>query len=112
VPEGSVAEQAAALLPDSSVVGTFHHLSAVLLEDLSRPALEDDVMVVGDLRPAIDLVQALARPAAGAARRLRRPTAQRPPGGGADRQPRLGQPPPQGARRHPHHRCLSRTSTR
>jgi 8-hydroxy-5-deazaflavin:NADPH oxidoreductase len=60
VPEGSVAEQAAVLLPDSSVVGAFHHLFAVLLEGLSRPALEGDVMVVGDLRPATDLVQALA----------------------------------------------------
>jgi hypothetical protein len=59
VPEGSVAQQAAALLPDSSVVGAFHHLSAVLLEDLSR-GLEGDVMVVGDDRRATDTVQALA----------------------------------------------------
>ena len=60
VPEGSVAQQAAALLPDSFVVGAFHHLSAVLLEDLSRPTLDGDVMVVGDVREATDLVQALA----------------------------------------------------
>jgi NADPH-dependent F420 reductase len=60
VPEGSVAQQAAALLPDSRVVGAFHHLSAVLLEDLSRPTLDGDVMVVGDDREATDLVQALA----------------------------------------------------
>jgi 8-hydroxy-5-deazaflavin:NADPH oxidoreductase len=60
VPEGSVAQQAATLLPDSSVVGAFHHLSAVLLEDLSRPTLDGDVMVVGDVREATDLVQALA----------------------------------------------------
>ncbi len=60
VPEGSVAQQAAALLPDSHVVGAFHHLSAVLLEDLSRPTLDGDVMVVGDDRPSTDLVQALA----------------------------------------------------
>jgi NADPH-dependent F420 reductase len=60
VPEGSVAQQAAALLPDSSVVGAFHHLSAVLLEDLSRPTMDGDVMVVGDDRAATDLVQALA----------------------------------------------------
>ncbi len=51
VPEGSVAQQAAALLPDSSVVAAFHHLSAVLVEDLSRD-LEGDVMVVGDDRRA------------------------------------------------------------
>ena len=60
VEEGSVTQQAAALLPDSSVVGAFHHLSAVLLEDLSRPTLDGDVMVVGDVREATDLVQALA----------------------------------------------------
>jgi 8-hydroxy-5-deazaflavin:NADPH oxidoreductase len=60
VPEGSVTQQAAALLPDSSVVGAFHHLSAVLLEDLSHPALDGDVMVVGDDRAATDTVQALA----------------------------------------------------
>jgi NADPH-dependent F420 reductase len=60
VPEGSVSQQAAVLLPDSSVVGAFHHLSAVLLEDVSRPALDGDVMVVGDVREATDTVQALA----------------------------------------------------
>jgi NADPH-dependent F420 reductase len=60
VDEGSVTQQAAALLPDSPVVGAFHHLSAVLLEDLSRPTLDGDVMVVGDDRAATDTVQALA----------------------------------------------------
>jgi 8-hydroxy-5-deazaflavin:NADPH oxidoreductase len=58
--EGSVAEQAASLLPDSVVVGAFHHLSAVLLEDLSRETVDADVMVVGDVREATDTVQALA----------------------------------------------------
>jgi NADPH-dependent F420 reductase len=60
VEEGSVAQQAAALLPDSRVVGAFHHLSAVLLEDLTKPTLDGDVMVIGDDRSATDLVQALA----------------------------------------------------
>src|SRR5215218_6566876 len=60
VEEGSVAQQAAALLPDSHVVGAFHHLSAALLEDLSKPTLDGDVMVVGDDRAAMDTVQALA----------------------------------------------------
>jgi NADPH-dependent F420 reductase len=60
VPEGSAAQQAAALLPDSTVVGAFHHLSATLLEDLSKPTLDGDVMVVGDDRESMDLVQALA----------------------------------------------------
>jgi NADPH-dependent F420 reductase len=60
VPEGSVTQQAAALLPDSFVVGAFHHLSAVSLEDLSHPTLDGDVMVVGDDRASMNLVQALA----------------------------------------------------
>jgi NADPH-dependent F420 reductase len=60
VPEGSVTQQAAALLPDSRVVGAFHHLSAVLLEDLTQPSLDGDVLVVGDDRAATDVVQALA----------------------------------------------------
>jgi NADPH-dependent F420 reductase len=60
VDEGSVTQQAAALLPDSAVVGAFHHLSAVLLEDLSKPTLDGDVMVLGDDRAATDTVQALA----------------------------------------------------
>ena len=60
VEEGSVTQQAAALLPDSHVVGAFHHLSAVLLEDLSKPTLDGDVMVVGDDRASTDLVQTLA----------------------------------------------------
>jgi 8-hydroxy-5-deazaflavin:NADPH oxidoreductase len=60
VPEGSVTQQAAALLPDARVAGAFHHLSAVLLEDLSRPTLDGDVLVVGDDREATDVVQALA----------------------------------------------------
>jgi NADPH-dependent F420 reductase len=60
VEEGSVTQQAAALLPDSSVVGAFHHLSAVLLEDLSKPTMDGDVLVVGDDRAATDIVQALA----------------------------------------------------
>jgi hypothetical protein len=36
VPEGSAAQQAAALLPRSRVVAAFHHVSAVLLLDLRR----------------------------------------------------------------------------
>ena len=60
VPEGSATEQAAGVLPDSTVVGAFHHLSAVLLEDLSRPSIDADVLVVGDVREATDTVQVLA----------------------------------------------------
>jgi NADPH-dependent F420 reductase len=60
VAEGSAAEQAAALLPDSRVVAAFHHVSAVLLLDPEIDSIDLDVLVLGDDRHATDLVQALA----------------------------------------------------
>ena len=60
VPEGSAAEQAAAVLPGTQVVGAFHHVSAVLLLDPEVTEFELDVLVLGDDREATDLVQALA----------------------------------------------------
>jgi NADPH-dependent F420 reductase len=60
VPEGSAAEQAAALLPGSRVVAAFHHVSAVLLLDPKVETIESDVLVLGDDRDATDVVQALA----------------------------------------------------
>jgi 8-hydroxy-5-deazaflavin:NADPH oxidoreductase len=60
VPAGSAAEQAAALLPDTTVVAAFQHLSAVLLLDPVVDSVDQDVLVLGDERPATDLVQALA----------------------------------------------------
>jgi NADPH-dependent F420 reductase len=60
VPEGSAAEQAAGLLPDSRVVAAFHHVSAVLLLDPEVETIDLDVLVLGDDRQATDLVQALA----------------------------------------------------
>lgn len=60
VPEGSAAAQAAAVLPESRVVAAFHHLSAVLLLDPAVDAVDTDVLVLGDDRPATDAVQALA----------------------------------------------------
>ncbi|RJK96960.1 NADPH-dependent F420 reductase [Vallicoccus soli] len=60
VAEGSACQQAAALLPRSTVVGAFHHLSAVLLLDPAVDEIDSDVLVVGDDRVATDLVQALA----------------------------------------------------
>jgi 8-hydroxy-5-deazaflavin:NADPH oxidoreductase len=60
VPEGSAAEQAAAVLPGSTVVGAFHHVSATLLLDPEVTDLDQDVLVLGDDRHATDLVQALA----------------------------------------------------
>jgi 8-hydroxy-5-deazaflavin:NADPH oxidoreductase len=59
VAEGSAAEQAAALLPESTVVAAFHHVSAVLLLDPSVDTLDTDVLVLGDDRAATDAVQAL-----------------------------------------------------
>jgi hypothetical protein len=60
VEEGSAAQQAAVLLPDSRVVAAFHHVSAVLLEDPEVTDVGTDVMVLGDDREATDLVAALA----------------------------------------------------
>jgi 8-hydroxy-5-deazaflavin:NADPH oxidoreductase len=58
--EGSAAEQAAALLPESRVTAAFHHLSAVLLADAEVEEIETDVMVLGEVREDCAVVQALA----------------------------------------------------
>ncbi|MEV0777954.1 NADPH-dependent F420 reductase [Streptomyces sp. NPDC050433] len=58
--EGSAAEQAAALLPESRVTAAFHHLSAVLLQDPAVERIDTDVMVLGEVRADTDIVQALA----------------------------------------------------
>lgn len=60
VDEGSAAEQAAGILPDSRVVAAFHHISAVLLLDDAVESIDTDVLVLGDDRDATDIVQALA----------------------------------------------------
>lgn len=60
VEEGSAAQQAAAVLRDSTVVAAFHHISAVLLLDPEVKEIETDVLVLGDDRSATDTVQALA----------------------------------------------------
>lgn len=60
VEEGSAAQQAEKLLPESRVTAAFHHVSAVHLVDLSIPELDTDVLVLGDDREATDLVRALA----------------------------------------------------
>lgn len=59
VPEGSAAEQAALLLPESTVVGAFHNVSAVELLDPQHSSVDADVLVLGDQREATDAVQAL-----------------------------------------------------
>lgn len=60
VPEGSAAQQAQELLPESRVVGAFHHVSATLLEDPDVAELDTDVLVVGDDRDAVEVAVALA----------------------------------------------------
>ena len=60
VAEGSATQQAAAILTESTVLGAFHNVSAVLLEDPDVDDLGTDVLVLGDDREATDLVQALA----------------------------------------------------
>lgn len=61
VAEGSAAQQAASVLPESRVVGAFHHVSAVLLLDTANETLDTDVLVVGDDRAATDTAQALVQ---------------------------------------------------
>lgn len=65
VPEGSAAEQAQAILTDSRVVGAFHNVSAVHLDDPELREVGTDVLVLGEDREATDLVQALAAAIAG-----------------------------------------------
>jgi len=60
VEEGSATQQAAAILTESTVLGAFHNVSAALLEDPEVASIETDVLVLGDVREATDLVQALA----------------------------------------------------
>jgi NADPH-dependent F420 reductase len=60
VEEGSAAQQAASVLPESRVVAAFHHISAVLLLDKDIDSIDTDVLVLGDDRGATDVVQALA----------------------------------------------------
>ncbi len=60
VEEGSAAQQAEALLPESTVVGAFHNVSAVKLEDPEVESVDTDVLVLGDVREATELVQDLA----------------------------------------------------
>ncbi len=59
VEQGSATEQAQALLPDATVVGAFHNLSARKLQKLSDP-MEGDVLITADdedgKQKVIDLV--------------------------------------------------------
>ena len=63
VPDGSAAQEAQRLLPGSTVVAAFHHVSAVLLDDPAVTDVPGDVLVLGEDREAcaqvIDLVPAI-----------------------------------------------------
>ena len=59
VPDGSAAQEAAAILPESFVAAAFHHVSAVLLLDPAIDQLDTDVLVLGEDRAVTDLVQQL-----------------------------------------------------
>lgn len=65
VEEGSACAQAQGILSDSHVVSAFNHVSAVLLSDQSLPEIDIDIMVVGDNKPATDLVQQIVDQIAG-----------------------------------------------
>ncbi len=54
-PRGSMAAQIAFALPDSTIVGAFHHLPASEMEDLDS-SLDADVVIFSDSAPARTLV--------------------------------------------------------
>lgn len=60
VPDGSVAEEAARIVPTATLVGAFHHLSAVNLWDESADLTDEDVLVCGDDKEAVDTVVELS----------------------------------------------------
>jgi 8-hydroxy-5-deazaflavin:NADPH oxidoreductase len=66
VPAGSAAEEAQQLLPQSTVIAAFHHVSAVLLDDPSIDHFDDDVLVLGEDREAVAVVCELAAAIPGA----------------------------------------------
>jgi hypothetical protein len=66
VEAGSAAQEAQVLLPRSTVVAAFHHVSAVLLEDPAVERVEGDVLVLGEDRDAVAVVCDLATAIPGA----------------------------------------------
>ena len=72
VPEGSAAQQAAAVLPDSTVVGAFHHVSAELLlapgDRPARPGRAGARRRPAGYRPGVGAGQPHSRPSAASTR--------------------------------------------
>ncbi len=65
LPGGSAAEVAAALVPEASVVGAFHHVSAVSLWGEDEYLDHEDVLVCGDDQEAKQVAIDLARAVTG-----------------------------------------------
>jgi 8-hydroxy-5-deazaflavin:NADPH oxidoreductase len=63
---GSAAQEAQQILPDSTVIAAFHHVSAVLLDDPEVDHLEGDVLVLGEDRDAVQQICDLATAIPGA----------------------------------------------
>ena len=63
---GSAAEEAQQLLPESTVIAAFHHVSAVLLDDPTIDHFDDAVLVLGEDRDAVAVVCDLASAIPGA----------------------------------------------
>ena len=66
VTAGSAAQEAEQLLPGSTVIAAFHHVSAVLLDDPTVERFTDDVLVLGEDRDAVAVVCDLATAIPGA----------------------------------------------
>jgi 8-hydroxy-5-deazaflavin:NADPH oxidoreductase len=66
VQAGSAAQEAQLILPDSTVIAAFHHVSAVLLDDPAVNHIEGDVLVLGEDREAVREVCDLATAIPGA----------------------------------------------
>ena len=66
VTAGSAAQEAQEILTNSTVIGAFHHVSAVLLDDPDVSTIEGDVLVLGEDRDAVQQVCDLATAIPGA----------------------------------------------
>ncbi|CAN5468336.1 NADPH-dependent F420 reductase [soil metagenome] len=63
--EGSAAESAQRIAPGATVVGAFHHVSAVTLWGEEEFLADEDILVCGDDRDAKEVVMELARSVTG-----------------------------------------------
>jgi NADPH-dependent F420 reductase len=60
VEAGSAAEEAQQILPNSTVIAAFHHVSAIHLDDPAVDHIAGDVLVLGEDRDAVRVVCELA----------------------------------------------------